>query len=45
VSQTDPPAALRSAAGTCRNDGIWPVLVGEQGARHTLLGSPIILPD
>jgi hypothetical protein len=45
VSQTDPPAALRSAAKTCRNEGIWPVLVGEPGARDTLLGSPIILPD
>ncbi len=45
VSQTDPPDALRSAADACRNDGVWPVLVGEQGARDTLLGSPIILSD
>lgn len=45
VSQTDPPDALRDAAQTCRNDGIWPVLVGEPDARDTVLGSPIILSD
>ncbi len=25
--------------------GTWPVLVGEEGERHTLLSSPIVLPD
>jgi hypothetical protein len=45
VSLTDPPAALAAAAGACENDGTWPVLVGEPGARDTLLSSPIILED
>lgn len=45
VSQTDPPERLREAAQDCRNEGTWPVLVGEPGARDTLLSSPIILED
>jgi hypothetical protein len=45
VSQTDPPAALREAAGACSNHGTWPVLVGAPGERGTLLSSPIILED
>jgi hypothetical protein len=45
VSQTDPPEPLRAAAAACRNEGAWPVLVGEPGERHTVLASPIILED
>jgi hypothetical protein len=45
VSLTDPPDELRSAADACRNDGVWPVLVGEDGSRDAMLASPIILPD
>ncbi|HWT22299.1 MAG TPA: hypothetical protein VN213_02215 [Solirubrobacteraceae bacterium] len=45
VSQTDPPRALRDAAAACRNEGCWPVLVGEPGERQTVLASPIILED
>jgi hypothetical protein len=45
VSLTDPPPALQRAADACRNVGTWPVLVGEEGDRHTLLSSPIILSD
>jgi hypothetical protein len=45
VSMTDPPEELREAARACRNEGTWPVLVGEPGERHTLLSSPIILED
>lgn len=45
VSATDPPEALAHAAEACRNEGCWPVLVGERGERHTVLASPIILPD
>jgi hydrogenase maturation protease len=45
VSQTDPPDALREAAEACENRGTWPVLVGEPGARDTILSSPIILED
>jgi hypothetical protein len=45
VSLVDPPESLRQAAQTCRNAGTWPVLVGEEGQRRTLLSSPIILYD
>ncbi|HEX5435747.1 MAG TPA: hypothetical protein VFW98_01210 [Gemmatimonadaceae bacterium] len=45
VSLTNPPNEFRSAARGCRNDGVWPVLVGEPGDRHTMLAAPIILPD
>jgi hypothetical protein len=45
VSLTDPPRELRDEAQACRNQGAWPVLVGEPGERHTLLSSPIILED
>jgi hydrogenase maturation protease len=42
VSQTDPPDELRDAAAACENVGVWPVLVAD---RHTMLASPIVLPD
>jgi hypothetical protein len=45
VSLTDPPEQLRDAAERCENVGVWPVLVGEPGERHTLFASPIILSD
>jgi hypothetical protein len=45
ISLTDPPAALADDAGACRNEGTWPVLVGDPGDRHTVLSSPIILED
>jgi hypothetical protein len=45
VSLTDPPPELRAEAEACRNEGTWPVLVGEPGSRDTLLSSPIILED
>jgi hypothetical protein len=45
VSLTDPPNDLRKAADACENQGTWPVLVGTEGERHTLLSSPIILSD
>jgi hypothetical protein len=45
VSLTDPPADLRELAARCENRGSWPVLVGEEGDRSTLLCSPIILSD
>jgi hypothetical protein len=46
-------AVLRSARGAfvpatesdCENAGLWPVLVGEPGARDTVLAAPIILSD
>jgi hypothetical protein len=45
VSQQDPPARLRDATAAVRNDGLWPVLVGEPGSRDTVLASPFILED
>jgi hypothetical protein len=45
LSLTDPPPELRDEAERCENIGAWPVLAGEPGERHTVLSSPIILPD
>lgn len=45
VSLTDPPERWRDAAAGCRNVGVWPVLVGDEGQADTMLASPIILPD
>ncbi|HSU68688.1 MAG TPA: hypothetical protein VLJ39_17535, partial [Tepidisphaeraceae bacterium] len=45
VSLTDPPDDCRDAAASCRNVGVWPVLIGAGGDRDTVLASPIILPD
>jgi hypothetical protein len=45
VSLLDPPAECREAAAACRNVGTWPVLVGEEGQKDTVLSSPIILYD
>jgi hypothetical protein len=45
VSLLEPPDELQSFAAECRNVGVWPVLVGENGVRDTLLASPIILYD
>jgi hydrogenase maturation protease len=45
VSLIDPPEAFRELAGNCRNTGVWPVLVGAEGDRDTMISSPIILYD
>ena len=45
VSATDPPDELRDLVAACANDGLWPVLVGEEGDRRTMLAAPIILED
>jgi hydrogenase maturation protease len=45
ISLLDPPAEFREAAAGCQNIGAWPVLAGEEGARDTMLSSPIILYD
>jgi hypothetical protein len=45
VSLIDPPAGYRDAASACHNVGTWPVLVGAEGERDTMLSSPIILYD
>jgi hydrogenase maturation protease len=45
VSLLDPPPDYAVAAADCKNQGAFPVLVGEDGARDCILGSPIILYD
>ncbi|MGA7853439.1 MAG: hypothetical protein WCA15_08935 [Candidatus Acidiferrales bacterium] len=45
ISLVDPPEAYRSFVAACQNVGTWPVLVGEEGERDTMLSSPIILYD
>jgi hydrogenase maturation protease len=45
VSLLDPPDDCRVAAAACRNVGLWPVLVGDEGSCDTMLASPIILYD
>jgi hypothetical protein len=45
VSLRDPPEPLSAAAGECRQSGLWPVLVGREGARTAMLAAPIILDD
>jgi hypothetical protein len=45
VSLLEPPGNLRELAASCQNLGVWPVLVGAEGERDTMLASPIILYD
>lgn len=45
VSLTDPPDCYREAAAACRNDGVWPVLIGSPGATDTMLAAPLMLSD
>ncbi|HEV7218814.1 MAG: hypothetical protein ACHP8A_06375 [Terriglobales bacterium] len=45
VSLLDPPDDLKDLAATCQNVGAWPVLVGTNDQRDTVLASPIILYD
>ena len=45
VSLMDPPEDCRQAAAACRNVGVYPVLVGEEGRGDMMLSSPIILYD
>jgi hypothetical protein len=45
ISLLETPDEYREIAAQCKNVGTWPVLVGEQGERDTMLSSPIILYD
>ena len=45
VSLMAPPEELKRLAQECENVKTWPVLAGEEGDRHTILSSPIILYD
>jgi hypothetical protein len=45
VSLLDSPDYLKNEAAACRQTGIFPVLIGEEGSRQHMLLSPIILGD
>lgn len=45
VSLLEPGEEFATYAAACTNSGLWPVMVGESGARDTMLCSPIILYD
>lgn len=45
ISLLEPPEELKDFAAGCENVGAWPVLVGAEGERDTMLASPIILYD
>jgi hypothetical protein len=45
VSMIDPPESYRDLAARCRNVGCWPVLIGAEGDKDTILSAPIILYD
>jgi hydrogenase maturation protease len=45
ISLLEPPDGMQELAAQCQNVGAWPVLVGEEGQRDTVLASPIILYD
>jgi hydrogenase maturation protease len=45
ISLTDPPEQYCAAAQACRNSGVWPVLLGNDGSHDCMLASPIILSD
>jgi hypothetical protein len=45
LSLLDPGEPFAAAARSCRQDGLYPVLAGEEGDRRTVLAAPIILYD
>jgi hypothetical protein len=45
LSLLEPPEWASRAVADCRNEGSFPVLVGEKGRRDLVLSSPIILYD
>ncbi len=45
VSLLDPPEWAKAAVASCDNQRTWPVLIGAEGDRTTMLSSPIILYD
>jgi hypothetical protein len=45
VSLLDPPRDLAALTKACRNEGLWPVLVGEVGRGRGVLASPVIVSD
>jgi hypothetical protein len=45
ASLAEPPPHLHEHSAACRNEGLWPVPVGEAGDRRTMLASQMPLED
>ena len=45
VSMLEPAQFAEDAVAGCRNDGTFPVLIGDEASRNVMLSSPIILYD
>ena len=45
ILHTRDGAFVSATESDCESAGLWPVLVGEEGARDTMLAAPIILGD
>ncbi len=45
ISLADPPEYACPAVARCVNSGTWPVLIGDEQHRDTILSSPITLSD
>ena len=45
VSMLEPAPSFEQAVAGCRNDGTFPVLIGDEVSRNVMLSSPIILYD
>lgn len=45
ASLAEPPPHLREPSAACHNEGLWPVPIGPEGDRRTLLASPAPLED
>lgn len=45
ASLADPPPDLLEESRACRNEGLWPVPIGEAGDRRTMLASQVPLED
>jgi hypothetical protein len=45
LSMTDPPEFAAAAVGHCRQDGLWPALVGGSTRAPVMLFAPFVLPD
>ena len=45
MSSIDPGDDARAAVAACRNEGLYPVLLGDEGCNDLVLAAPIILYD
>ncbi|PQV46815.1 hypothetical protein [Paraburkholderia sp. BL21I4N1] len=45
LSSRYPPDELAACSAACRNIGVWPVLIGDEQRRDTMLAAPVALDD